>query len=560
MLHVGYLMIWLSGLTLCLSCLSWIFDSLSENRKSRYPRASTLWISLIVFIPALGMTGLGLWLDFYNIMPLWLFPYSFSWCLGLILGLLVILRHDLLPPHLKPAWKHIRSFTPLISVISLILWFGAIGYVDLRIRVLTANEAAKGRILLQNILLSRGPEETGAWNDYQKAFERLQALQPNTDLMGVGLVPQYPIPSTYAPLIDKYREILPHLYSAAEKPNCVFQINIENPILSHIPSGMNFKQAAQLLAMNCDVKIQSGDFEGASRDISVMRRMASHLRQNPLMTSQMAAVFIERRQLACAEFLMARAPNFNPPILQQTESGLRHRQGFVRAIQMENAALLIVFNEFDPSEFLTPLRREGRIHPAFTGFFGRLWSPFIRLFLYGDDLRSINTRFSNLRSVYEKPYHAAPQNRHNIMMDHPDHPPGVLTSLISPNFGAADLRISELEAMDTLYQTAIAIRKYQIQHRQFPNSLKDLVPKFLVSAPIDPFTGQPLLFLKDADGIVLYSVGADLKDNGGNSTLNPNGGIEGDIIFGIGGSFDRHRQQSPASTNSAPTAISDPAK
>ncbi|HLJ57486.1 MAG TPA: hypothetical protein VKT77_20780 [Chthonomonadaceae bacterium] len=41
--------------------------------------------------------------------------------------------------------------------------------------------------------------------------------------------------------------------------------------------------------------------------------------------------------------------------------------------------------------------------------------------------------------------------------------------------------------------------------------------------PHDPFTSQPLHYRRDGQGFVLYSVGQDLKDDGGNDTPPPSG-------------------------------------
>jgi hypothetical protein len=39
--------------------------------------------------------------------------------------------------------------------------------------------------------------------------------------------------------------------------------------------------------------------------------------------------------------------------------------------------------------------------------------------------------------------------------------------------------------------------------------------------PTDPYDGRPLRLKRLPDGLVIYSVGADRTDNGGNLSLNP---------------------------------------
>lgn len=65
-------------------------------------------------------------------------------------------------------------------------------------------------------------------------------------------------------------------------------------------------------------------------------------------------------------------------------------------------------------------------------------------------------------------------------------------------------------------QTAVALERFRAGGRgAYPNSLNELAPKILESVPADPFDGKPLRYRKFGEGYVLYSVGPDLKDDGG---------------------------------------------
>ena len=45
--------------------------------------------------------------------------------------------------------------------------------------------------------------------------------------------------------------------------------------------------------------------------------------------------------------------------------------------------------------------------------------------------------------------------------------------------------------------------------------LEELVPQFLPSVPLDPYDGQPLRYKRLPAGFVVYSIGADGRDDGG---------------------------------------------
>jgi hypothetical protein len=63
---------------------------------------------------------------------------------------------------------------------------------------------------------------------------------------------------------------------------------------------------------------------------------------------------------------------------------------------------------------------------------------------------------------------------------------------------------------------ALAAERFRLAHGQWPHSLSSLVPEFLQEEPTDPFDGQPLRFRRCDHGVLIYSVGPDGKDDGGN--------------------------------------------
>jgi hypothetical protein len=62
----------------------------------------------------------------------------------------------------------------------------------------------------------------------------------------------------------------------------------------------------------------------------------------------------------------------------------------------------------------------------------------------------------------------------------------------------------------------VAVERFEREHAErLPASVDDLVPTYLPSAPIDPFSGQPLHLVADARGYTVYSVGRNRRDDGG---------------------------------------------
>jgi len=72
-------------------------------------------------------------------------------------------------------------------------------------------------------------------------------------------------------------------------------------------------------------------------------------------------------------------------------------------------------------------------------------------------------------------------------------------------------------------RTAIALHRFRREHDRWPADLQALVPQFLPAVPTDIFDGEPLRYTLNEDGNpVIYSIGANLEDDGGVYALDEN--------------------------------------
>ncbi len=82
--------------------------------------------------------------------------------------------------------------------------------------------------------------------------------------------------------------------------------------------------------------------------------------------------------------------------------------------------------------------------------------------------------------------------------------------------------------------TAIALLRYRHEKGTFPNVLGELVPRYMGKMPVDCMDGQPIRYLHDDGGFTIYSVGPNLKDDGGQAPDKPHQIKEkGDIAFSV---------------------------
>jgi len=94
-----------------------------------------------------------------------------------------------------------------------------------------------------------------------------------------------------------------------------------------------------------------------------------------------------------------------------------------------------------------------------------------------------------------------------------------LRFLLSPMSGTArDLpkRSFQAQTQAEMAVCAIALKRYQLKHGKYPDTLSGLVPEFLARHPIDYMDGGKLRYRVEGEDFTLWSVGVDGRDDGGN--------------------------------------------
>jgi hypothetical protein len=81
------------------------------------------------------------------------------------------------------------------------------------------------------------------------------------------------------------------------------------------------------------------------------------------------------------------------------------------------------------------------------------------------------------------------------------------------------LKTADLETAQRMLVTAIALERYKLRQGRYPTRLADMTPVILQEVPNDFMDGKPLRYgLRDDGTFLLYSVGEDGKDDGGDAS------------------------------------------
>jgi hypothetical protein len=90
----------------------------------------------------------------------------------------------------------------------------------------------------------------------------------------------------------------------------------------------------------------------------------------------------------------------------------------------------------------------------------------------------------------------------------------ILTRMLMPVFERAVWSRERLAANLGDAQIALALIIYKSAHGAYPDSLATLEAAGF-KLPKDPFGGQPFKYRRDGVGFIVYSIGSDMKDDGG---------------------------------------------
>lgn len=293
-------------------------------------------------------------------------------------------------------------------------------------------------------------------------------------------------------------------------------------------------KAGQYLNAQCLLFLHENRIGAAIANIEVMLRMAKMMqRQNILISELVAASLIGIAQTSTWLVLQSSSgTEADLARLQTAWAGVDIARSVPAALRMERAWASEFFLN-SSSEMFKALRS---VSPASlpapssslptsleealaTGSY-LAWSMFFR---YADE--------KYLLQSYQKLIDASPGNAQGGSWASFMTMGGILESEIA-NAGISRLfsrqtfvsiqsginRLVATQAMANLTATAIALRRYHLARGKYPGSLDELAPDFLPAVINDPFDGAPLRYRPQGDEFLLYSIGSDLRDDGGDVT------------------------------------------
>ncbi len=319
----------------------------------------------------------------------------------------------------------------------------------------------------------------------------------------------------------------------------------ENPIAFSadiFPHFARFRRFTRLLMAEAFWRKQQGDMDGAMESCVTALRLTRRLGDEPTLIGFLVQSAMFAITAATLEWLLddkdASAKAYRALLAELRTFDID--RDAVRSLQMERAMALAFYDSLSKASVkeLLPLNDKGEINLALLlskrsvmaqtslemlAHMGHLiaiarkgppydWTTLRRL---GREVESHVNRSINLGKW--KGYKVTWR------------PFALLRLWVATDAEARAKQFALFHARHRLAMVAIALWLYRHEHGRYLENLQALVPRYLPQVPLDPFDGRPLRYQHLKSGFKLWSVGPNLKDDGGLKTKQwP---LKGDIVW-----------------------------
>ena len=359
--------------------------------------------------------------------------------------------------------------------------------------------------------------ELNAWYPEPPAGENAAPLY--ADAFAALAVADAKLPS----FLTKNEPALALLHKAAGKSQCRYPIDLSEGALALLPHLAKIKTCAQLLSRETVANAAKGRVDLAAQDVIDGLRLAGSLEQEPVQISQLVRISAEALTQSGLEGALGLKP-FTEEQLVRLQAALAQEEGTIgpsltRSFAAARCMVISLFQMPLPEyEKLVgsagtncPLGAPAEFERYRQGAVGRA------------DFNLCLDYFSNWLAVAAAPFPACMEaadqwapGAEALVSDAKAKGCRVAAAMLPPLNGTMEKEadcVGQLRAA----QAALAVERYRLgTGSALPDSLGQLVPKYLVAVPDDPYDGKPLRYKKlTPKAYVVYSIGRNRVDDGG---------------------------------------------
>lgn len=397
-----------------------------------------------------------------------------------------------------------------------------------------ADLAASGEVMKIDLLLPAAVDPAdNADTDISAAIARLpSASAASKALAELDDAPAIPLSDAERQLLSTYlaehKEAFALLLPATQKPVAVTRITYASPMISTLlPTLQPQRDLARLCQLKALAEFDAGRHDRAIEALGPIEPLAVCAESNRVLIGTLVGTAMRgTRNNTLAELSpglkIGQQPGDVPPeqVRELIARLLDHRQfsaGWVGGLRGERLIQIDTI-ECLAGGSLSPNAVAGSGGGGGTG----LGALFARPLVYSNGVEVLEVMQGTIRAAEAPDLPSAksalsPVNaRVNTIGGQAS---SMFARMLIPAMTPAFNKHYRERTMQNLAATALAIRWYQADHNgKLPATLNDLVPAYLPTVPIDLMDGKPLRFRGTGDRPMIWSVGEDMTDDGGDDS------------------------------------------
>jgi len=323
-------------------------------------------------------------------------------------------------------------------------------------------------------------------------------------------IPRYHIEPSRE-FLEQHRELLDELSVLHDMPTGRFEFPDEpadNVLSMIIPYLSSIRTAAKLEHLDGALKLVEGDLEGAAETVRLQFHIAATLDEHPTVIGRLVQISVEALTAQVMENIL-RVGELEERTLAELMDivDTRLAAGTMRwAFLGERAWFVRACNEVASGDLSLA---------EISGGGGPGGLPYIpELLVRENQMRGVEMLTWLVEAADDPDAMIKATKRMNREASALP-VTQVLVKMLLPSLSRAAILNVRLHAQLTCTRAALAAEQFRLIEGRMPVSLNELVPNYLDKVPTDPFEGQPMRFALTDKGIVIYSIGEDLIDDGG---------------------------------------------
>jgi hypothetical protein len=514
---MGFLLLWVESLAVSLLFMAWVFACVGRWRRRWLRGLVWMVVALTLLLPySLAALCTGA-MKFGGCPDFPWFYYSLGLAISFFVGTFVLRVVSLrrLPETelstVAAGWPRAKLLVVWCAVVA--LHVATIQNLDNAACRQIEAIRVENKKTLAAIVPQSAPESENALPLYEEAAEIFRCWTGNEQRWLEAKAASFDARDSELLAFMREKEPVARLlHAAAKRSVCIFPANPRDLARAQSSPFKNaIRDLALFLTLHCRFELAKGNREVAWRDVYALFQFAKHIRAGTWVNIH-EGPNVEQRAIESLEYVLSAVqPTADELAAVKIDEFFSWRRAMRERFPIDDACSLDIITLAGVKN-AEELRYYGLGMPPIAN------TPLYRVFVFPIDLAVYRHLAEETEIRLARPYYEAmafPIQDEDVLR-HPFRVGAVTTgaSHVSMWYMEYPKQIAESDARHAGAVIALALARFRVKYDRLPKDLDALTPEFLTVVPIDPFDGKPMKYTTTDTGVVVYSAGRDMVEQG----------------------------------------------